>query len=122
MKKNVTLSMIYVKVREYYTIIVLCTCVCVCVFFFFGYERKCNGKQHFFVLGSLFSYTIRHFDIMQILKKKKRKKRKEGSMFSKLPSPLKNVFHFKTNFFRQLLRWKTSRTSLTYMYACRKSI
>ena len=26
----------------------------------------------FFVLGSLFSYTIRHFDIMQILKEKKK--------------------------------------------------
>ena len=29
----------------------------------------------FFVLGSLFSYTIRHFDIMQILKEKKKKKK-----------------------------------------------
>ena len=43
-EKNVTLSMIYAKVREYYTIIVLC----IHFFFFFGYERKCNGKQHFF--------------------------------------------------------------------------
>ena len=51
-EKNVTLSMIFAKVREYYTIIVLCI-----HFFFFGYERKCNGKQHFFLSLGLYLAT-----------------------------------------------------------------
>ena len=69
-EKNVTLSMIYAKVREYYTIIVLCI-----PFFFLGMRENVMASNIFFVLGSLFSYTIRHFDIMQILKEKKKKKK-----------------------------------------------
>ena len=69
-EKNVTLSMIYAKVREYYTIIVLCI-----HFFFLGMRENVMASNIFFVLGSLFSYTIRHFDIMQILKEKKKKKK-----------------------------------------------
>ena len=68
-EKNVTLSMIYAKVREYYTIILLCIHF---FFFFLGMRENVMASNIFFVLGSLFSYTIRHFDIMQILKEKKK--------------------------------------------------